>query len=229
MFELLNMDISVFWCTVMAFSLSLILSLVLGGYVIELLHKHQKTGQPIRSDGPKSHLQTKKGTPTMGGLLILGTAILPILMFANIKYHFVWVSLLVLIIYGITGFVDDYWKVKRQNSNAMTAKMKLFLQFLTAIIAASIITSATPRGINTVLTFPYFTDLFLNLSWLYIPFAVIVISGTSNGVNLSDGLDGLASGLLIASFSVFMIIAYYCGLHNAVDYNLIFIPRCSEI
>ena len=229
MLALMNTDLSVAYRAILAFILSLLLSLALGNFVINALRKFQKTGQPIRKDGPQSHLKTKKGTPTMGGLLILGTSIISILLFANISYHFVWVSLLILIMYGATGFLDDYWKVKRHNSNAMTAKMKLFLQFLTALIAASIITAATPRGINTVLSFPYFKDFFINLSWLYVPFAVIVLSGTSNAVNLTDGLDGLASGLLIISFSLFMVIAYYCGLQNAVEYNMLFIPRCGEI
>lgn len=165
----------------------------------------------------------------MGGILILGTSVISIFLFANITYHFVWVSLLILIMYGLTGFVDDYWKVKRQNSNAMTAGMKLFLQFLTALIAASIITAATPHGINTILSFPYFKSFFINLSWLYVPFAVVVISGTSNAVNLSDGLDGLASGLLIIVFTFFMAVAYYCGFHNAINYNMLYIPRCSEV
>lgn len=214
---------------VLAFLTALLLSLICGGKLIDFLRKWQKFGQPIREDGPQSHLQNKKGTPTMGGILILGTAVLSIFLFANITYHFVWVSILILIMYGLTGFVDDYWKVKKQNSNAMTAGMKLFLQFLTALIAASIITAATPRGINTVLSFPYFKNLFINLSWLYAPFAVVVISGASNAVNLSDGLDGLASGLLIIVFSFFMAVAYCCGLHNAIDYNMLYIPRCSEV
>lgn len=229
MLALMNIGLSLEMRMFFAFITALLLSLACGGPLIDLLHVKQKKGQPIRADGPQSHLQTKKGTPTMGGILILGTAIFSILLFANISYHFVWVSLLVLVVYGITGFVDDYWKVKRQSSNAMTAGMKLFLQFLTALIAASIITAATPRGINTILTFPYWHDLFLNLSWLYVPFAVIVISGASNGVNLSDGLDGLASGLLIISFVFFLAVAYFCGMPNAVEHNLLYIPRCQEV
>ena len=229
MFALINIGLSVEIRMLFAFVTALVLSLVCGGPLIEYLHSWQKQGQPIREDGPQSHLQTKKGTPTMGGLLILGTAIFAILLFANISYHFVWVSLLVLIVYGATGFVDDYWKVKRQSSNAMTAGMKLFIQFLTAAVAASIITAATPRGINTVLNIPYIADWFINLSWLYVPFAVIVMSGASNGVNLSDGLDGLASGLLIVAFTFFMAVAYYSGLADAVDFNMLYIPRCSEI
>ena len=229
MFALSYPDMSTINRAFGAFILSLLLSLILGGKVIEFLRKYQKFGQPIRSDGPQSHLQTKQGTPTMGGILILGTSILSICLFANISYHFVWVSLLILIIYGGAGFLDDYWKVTRRSSNAMTATMKLFIQFLTALIAASIITAATPSGINTVLTFPYIKSFFINLSWLYVPFAVVVISGASNAVNLTDGLDGLASGLMIFALSVFMVIAYYCGLRDAVDYNMLFIPRCGEI
>ena len=229
MLTLWNTGLSVEYRMIMAFLTALLLSLAAGGPLINFLRNWQKFGQPIREDGPQSHLQTKKGTPTMGGILILGTSVISIFLFANITYHFVWVSLLILIMYGLTGFVDDYWKVKRQNSNAMTAGMKLFLQFLTALIAASIITAATPHGINTILSFPYFKSLFINLSWLYVPFAVVVISGTSNAVNLSDGLDGLASGLLIIVFTFFMAVAYYCGFHNAINYNMLYIPRCSEV
>lgn len=229
MLALWNIDLSVEYRMISAFFCALLLSLFLGAPLISFLRKWQKFGQPIRNDGPQSHLQTKKGTPTMGGLLIVGTSVLSIFLFANITYHFVWVSLLILIMYGATGFVDDYWKVKRQSSNAMTAGMKLFMQFLTALIAACIITAATPRGISTVLTFPYLKSVFINLSWLYIPFAVVVMSGSSNAVNLSDGLDGLASGLLIISFSFFMAVAYYCGFSNAVEYNMLYIPRCSEV
>ena len=151
MLTFVSMSFSVVMRAGLAFATALILSLLCGRSLINYLHGWQKMGQPIREDGPQSHLKTKKGTPTMGGLLILGTSIFSIFLFANIRYHFVWVSLGILIMYGLTGFVDDYWKVKRQNSNAMTAKMKLFLQFLTALIAASIITAATPRGINTTL------------------------------------------------------------------------------
>lgn len=315
MFVWFDMGWSVLLRAIMAFSVALILSLLLGGPLIRYLHEHQQGGQPIREDGPKSHLQTKKGTPTMGGLLILGTSIISVLLFCNLKYHFVWCSVMIMLVYGATGFVDDYWKVKKQTSNAMTARMKLFLQFLTASVAASIITSATPRGINTVLAFPglkdiailfcitsvplivalvtmlksglslergksgkflflsvgipfvlvlsiiccaiaykagsfsftglidgvlnmtisdhvdrtYLRRMIINLSWLYIPFAVIIISGASNAVNLSDGLDGLASGLLIIVFTFFAFAAYYCGSHRAVDFGMFYIPRCQEV
>ena len=207
---------------------SLVLALVLGKPVISLLHKHQHHGQPIRTDGPQSHLQTKQGTPTMGGLLILGTAILSILLYANTSYHFVWVSLAVLLIYGLTGFIDDYIKVTKETPNALTAKAKLFIQFMTAVMVATIITAATPNASSNILYFPYFRFI-LNLSWLYIPFAVVVISGASNGVNLSDGLDGLATGLLILSFTFFGVIAYIVGNPIASNFAFPYIPRSAEI
>lgn len=226
MLALLNPEYTLLCRLMTAFIVALVVSLALGAPLINFLHKHQQKGQPIREDGPQSHLQTKKGTPTMGGLLILGATILSIFLFANISYHFVWVSILILMLYGLTGFIDDYWKVKRQSSNAMTARMKLFIQFLTALLAASIITAATTTNLNTALTIPYFKDVMINLGWLYVPFAVIVISGTSNAVNLSDGLDGLASGLLIIAFAFFGTVAYFCGFN---DSPLHYIPRCGEI
>ena len=132
MLTFFNLDLSLIERAFVAFGTALILSLAFGNKFINLLHEHQKFGQPIREDGPKSHLETKKGTPTMGGLLILGTSIISIVLCANIRYHFVWVSLFILVMYGLTGFVDDYWKVKRQNSNAMTAQTKLFMLSISA-------------------------------------------------------------------------------------------------
>ena len=223
-----GIEIPVLIRAVAAFLTALILSLALGGKVIGLLHRHQHHGQPIRTDGPQSHLATKQGTPTMGGLLILGTSVLSIILFANIQYHFVWVSLLVLLAYGLTGFIDDYIKVTKETPNALTAKAKLFLQFMTAVAAVTIITAATPNASDTVLSIPYFKTVF-NLSWLYIPFAVIVISGASNGVNLSDGLDGLAAGLLILAFSFFAVIAFIAGSPLAENFSFVYIPRSAEM
>ena len=211
-----------------AFLTSLFLSLIFGSSVIKVLHHFQHHGQPIRTDGPQSHVQTKQGTPTMGGLLILATSILSIVLFANIKYHFVWVCLLVLGVYGLTGFIDDYIKVTKETPNALTAKTKLFLQFMTAVIVATIITAATPRASSSILYIPYIR-LTLTLAWLYIPFAVVVISGTSNAVNLTDGLDGLASGLLVLAFTFFAVMAFIVGTPLAESFRFPFIPRASEI
>lgn len=213
----------------LAFFLALILALSFGGKLINFLHLHQAKGQPIREDGPQSHLLTKKGTPTMGGLLILGSAIISMLICADLHNSFVWISILVLLVYGLTGFVDDYVKVTKQTANAMTAKMKLFLQFTTALIAVWVISQATPENSRFELTFPWFKNFALNLSWFYIPFAMVVIAGASNAVNLSDGLDGLATGLLVVSFIVFAIVAYLCGTEFAPLFNIMPIPHTAEI
>lgn len=212
-----------------AFFTALLIALACGSRLIEFLHHHQSKGQPIREDGPQSHLLTKKGTPTMGGLLILGSCIFSTLLWADLNNYFIWISLLVLLIYGTTGFVDDYVKVTKQTANAMTARMKLVLQFSTALIASAVISYATPEAYRYSLTIPYFRDLALNLCWFYIPFAMIVITGASNAVNLSDGLDGLASGLLICSFAVFMLIAYTCGTAVAPHFTAFVIPAAGEI
>ena len=198
-----------------AFWVSLIIYLSFGAKFIEFLHRHQAKGQPIRDDGPKSHLK-KQGTPTMGGILILLSALASSLLFADLSNVYVCVCLFVIVAYGIAGFVDDYEKITRNSSEAMSAKMKLLLQFSAALIAVCVITNATPEDSKYVLNFPYLIGITLNLWYFYIPFAMVVIAGASNGVNLSDGLDGLASGLLIIAFGAFAMVSYYVGLPDVV-------------
>lgn len=222
------------WLTVpsraaLAFFAALALGLLFGGHLIEFLHHHQKKGQPIREDGPQSHLLTKKGTPTMGGLLILGTATAAILLFASLLNPMVWVCLAVMWIYGVVGFADDYVKVTKQTSNAMTAKMKLLLQFMTALVSVLVISYYTPAGSRYSLTIPYFKDLALNLWLFYVPFAMVVIAGASNAVNLSDGLDGLAGGLLVAAFAFFALAAYVCGTDVAQYFYVRALPGMGEV
>lgn len=212
-----------------AFFAALILSLICGGRVVALLHHHQLKGQPIREDGPQSHLLTKKGTPTMGGFLILGAAIAAMLLFCDLSAHFVWTGIAVLVIFCGVGFADDYLKVTRQTSAAMTAKMKLVLQFATALAAILLISCETPDEFRFALNLPYTTGWSFDLGWWYVPFAMIVITGASNGVNLSDGLDGLAAGLLSAAFTVFMIAAYLSGTLLALQYYVPEIPQAAEV
>ena len=213
----------------MAFFISLISSLCFGDRVINFLHQHQRKGQPIRECGPQSHLQTKKGTPTMGGLLILGCSLLAIFICADLSNVFVWVLIAVLMVYGGVGLADDYTKVHKQTANAMTAKMKLLLQFSTALAAVWVVSMQMPEANRFVLTFPYFWNLSLDLCWFYIPFAMIVITGASNAVNLTDGLDGLASGLMIFALPVFLVIAYICGSDLVNDFYLFPISGGGEV
>lgn len=200
-----------------AFFVALLFALTFGARLIKFLRHHQSKGQPIREDGPKSHLLTKKGTPTMGGLLILGSSLLAMLLCGDWNNSFLWIAIMVLVVYGFVGFVDDYVKVTKQTANAMTAKMKLLLQFSTALIAVIVISLQIAPESRYLLTIPYFESLAINLCWFYVPFAMVVIVGSSNAVNLSDGLDGLATGLLVAAFGVFMAVAYVCG-YQFVDY-----------
>ena len=213
---------------VFAFGLAFLLSLVSGGKLISFLKGHEKGGQPIRTDGPQSHITEKKGTPTMGGLLILGTSLISMLLFCNVKLHFVWISMLVLVVYGATGFADDYVKVKKQTPNAMTAKMKLFIQFMAAVLAVNVIAAATPNLVESRLYIPYF-GWSVQLSWVYIPFAVFVISGASNAVNLSDGLDGLAAGMLALVFTTFMVFCFKTGYPMFNETAFPYIPRTAEM
>ncbi|MBR5599287.1 MAG: phospho-N-acetylmuramoyl-pentapeptide-transferase [Alphaproteobacteria bacterium] len=212
----------------MAFLVSLVLSLACGGSLINYIKKISKTGQPIRKDGPQSHIKEKKGTPTMGGILILGSSIISMLLFANVKFHFVWISMLVLVVYGLAGFADDYVKVKKQTPNAMTAKVKLFIQFMAAVLAVNVIGAATPNSIESTLFIPYL-KFSLELSWLYVPFALVVIAGASNAVNLSDGLDGLAGGMLAIVFSVFMVVAFATGYPLFNESSIPYIPKSYEM
>lgn len=215
--------------TFIGFFIAIIASLCCGGRVIAFLRAHQAKGQPIREDGPMTHLLTKKGTPTMGGLLILGSIFFAVLLCADLTNPLVWIALLVLLVYGFVGFVDDYVKVTKNTANAMSVKMKLFLQFTTAVVAVLVVMSQLPEDYRFLVTIPYLPFDMIDLSWLYVPFAMVVIVGSSNAVNLSDGLDGLAAGLLIAAFAVYLVIAYICGGDMAAQLYILDIPQAAEI
>lgn len=211
-----------------AFITAFAIVVIFGKRFIAFLHGWQHEGQPIRENGPQSHLLTKKGTPTMGGLLMVAAIFVATLLWGNPGNLFLWLCLLVLLVYALTGFADDYVKVKKHTPDAMTAKMKLLLQFATALFAVWFISLETPEDLRYLLNFP-FINFSLNLSLLYIPFAMVVIAGTSNAVNLSDGLDGLAAGLSFAAFMVFAAIAALTGVSSALDLDGVFIPGSAEV
>lgn len=225
LYNLFNIADDIFVRSIFAFFTALIIALSFGSKIITILKNHQAKGQPIREDGPQSHLLTKKGTPTMGGVIILISGILSILLWCNLQNIFVWLSILVLLVYGGTGFADDYVKVSKQTPNAMTAKMKLLLQFSTAFLVVWFVSMNTPEDIRYNLNIPYLKNIFINLCIFYIPFGMLVIAGASNAVNLTDGLDGLASGLMILSLIFFAIISSICGTSLAIEFNL---PQISN-
>lgn len=190
---------------------ALILCFLVGPMIIHWLKDKQHCCQPIREDGPESHLKTKQGTPTMGGLMIMISLTLSTLLWADWKNVFVWVVLGITISFAMIGFADDYLKVSKKNSKGLPGKLKLVLEFLCAGIAVWYITQATAPGTATTLTFPFFKHIAFNLCAFYIPFAMFVIVGSSNAVNLTDGLDGLAIVPVMVVAFVFLIISYVAG------------------
>lgn len=210
---------SIIYRAILAFFTALILGLLTGKKFINYMRHHQGKGQPIREDGPKSHLESKKGTPTMGGLLIIGTSLTGTLLWSNLSNPFIWSLLIIYLIYAGIGFADDYVKVTKNSSNAITGPHRLMMEFAASLVSIAIISYFTAEEQRFALTIPYFKDWLINLSWFYVPFAMFVIVGTANSVNLSDGLDGLASGLCVIAFAAFAAIMFATGL--SADTNLL--------
>jgi phospho-N-acetylmuramoyl-pentapeptide-transferase len=196
---------------------ALLLSFLLGPRVIAWLKSKQPHGQPIRSDGPESHLLTKKGTPTMGGVLILLAVAISTLLWADLANGYVWVVLLVTIGFGMVGFGDDYLKLTKRGSKGLPGRLKLVAQIAIGTAAALAVMRLTPEPLSTGLTVPFFKDILIHLGWVFIPFAVFVMVGASNSVNLTDGLDGLAIVPVMIVAGCFALIAYLVG--NAVFAN----------
>jgi phospho-N-acetylmuramoyl-pentapeptide-transferase len=196
---------------------ALVVSFVLGPGVIAWLKSKQPLGQPIRTDGPESHLLTKKGTPTMGGVLILLAVAISTLLWADLANGYVWVVLFVTVGFGLVGFGDDYLKLTKRGSKGLPGRQKLLAQIAIGTIAAVAVMRLTPQPLSTGLTVPFFKDILIQLGWFFIPFAVFVMVGASNAVNLTDGLDGLAIVPVMIVAGCFALIAYLVG--NAVFAN----------
>lgn len=190
---------------------SMIISFAFGPWLINKLKSVQKQGQPIRDDGPASHLETKKGTPTMGGLMMLLSLTVATLLWADIKNTYVWVALLVTLFYGVLGFVDDYLKVSKRNTKGLSGRIKLLGQFAAAAVAVVCIQYTAAPEYRQHLAVPFFKEMLLDLGWFYIVFAMLVIVGASNAVNLTDGLDGLAIGSITMVAGCFALISYLAG------------------
>jgi len=192
--------------TIYATITALMISFILGPWLIATLQRLQ-IGQTIRKVGPESHF-VKEGTPTMGGALILLAIILPTLLWADLTNLYIWVTLLVISGYGAVGFIDDYLKVVRKNSDGISARQKMFWQIAIALLAMVFLYN---NGLDTRLSFPFFKNFNPDLGMFYIPFAILVIVGASNAVNLTDGLDGLAIGPMIIASATFLLLAYLVG------------------
>lgn len=205
---------------------SVLLAMFLGPVFIRLM-KLKQMGQVVRDDGPETHF-SKRGTPTMGGILILAAIIIPTLLWSDLTNPFVWIALAVTTLYGVIGWADDYLKVIRKNPKGLSGKQKLLFQTLVAL-GASIILYRDHHHPAT-LTVPFLKEVSLNLGIFFIPFATFVIVGTSNAVNLTDGLDGLAVGPTITTASTYLILAYCAGHVKIAEYLQIpHIPGAGEL
>jgi phospho-N-acetylmuramoyl-pentapeptide-transferase len=201
-----------------------------GPWIIDHLRLKQGKGQPIRSDGPQSHLVTKKGTPTMGGLMILFGIVVSTLLWANLANRYVWIVLGVTLSFGAIGFYDDYLKVTKQTHAGVSGKLRIVIEVLIAAAACYFIVSIGRQPFASSLTFPFFKELILPLGWFFIVFGSFVIVGAGNAVNLTDGLDGLAIVPVMIASGCFGVFAWVVG--NAVfsDYlQLHFVPGTGEL
>ena len=190
---------------------ALFVSFVLGPAVIRWLKSKQAEGQPIREDGPQSHLITKKGTPTMGGVLILLALGIATLLWADLTNGYVWAVLTVTLGFGAIGFVDDYIKLTKRSSNGLSGRLKLIGQIVIGGGVTIWITSLSEGALATGLALPFFKELLVPLGWFFVPWALIVLVGASNAVNLTDGLDGLAIMPALIAAACFALIAYVSG------------------
>ena len=208
---------------------ALIISFIIGPWIIRTL-RFRQIGEEIRTTGPETHLQ-KKGTPTMGGVIILGAVLLPTLLFADINNSMIRIILVATIWMGFFGFFDDYLKVVKKMKSGMVARYKLAGQVLLgSIISVWIMSSPEFAEFSTKTTVPFLKNVEIDLGMLYPLMVILVITGTSNAVNLTDGLDGLAAGLLAICFTVFAAVSYISGRVDFSDYlNIIYLPGAGEL
>jgi phospho-N-acetylmuramoyl-pentapeptide-transferase len=207
---------------------ALLIAVIIGPKMIRGLQRMQ-IGQTIRDDGPESHL-AKSGTPTMGGLLILAAIVSSVLLWADLTKRYVWVTLFVLVSFGVIGFVDDYRKVIRKDAKGLIARWKYFWQSVIAIAVAFYLYSSQQNPAETALLVPFFKDVMPQMGMLFIVVTYFVIVGTSNAVNLTDGLDGLAIVPVILVAGAFAIFAYATGNINFSAYlHIPYLPLTSEL
>ncbi|MEJ6398425.1 phospho-N-acetylmuramoyl-pentapeptide-transferase [Yoonia sp. 208BN28-4] len=212
-----------------AFMTALLFGFVFGLPLINVLRKRQGKGQPIREDGPEGHF-VKAGTPTMGGLLIVGALTCSTLLWARLDNPYIWMVLFVTLSFGLIGFADDYAKVSKQNTAGVSGKVRILLGLLIAGIAGFWAAQYHPEALQNQLALPIFKDTLINMGFLFVPFAIIVIVGAANAVNLTDGLDGLAIMPVMIAAGTFGIIAYAVGRTDFTEYlDVHYVPDTGEI
>jgi|TARA_B110000114_G_scaffold78740_1_gene83395 phospho-N-acetylmuramoyl-pentapeptide-transferase len=212
-----------------AFLTSLIFGFVFGKPLINLLKRRQSQGQPIREDGPEGHF-AKAGTPTMGGALILGALLVSSLLWARLDNMYIWVVLFVTVGFGAIGFADDYSKVSKQNVAGISGKIRLGLGFLIAMLAAIVAAQLHPEGLSEQVALPILKSTLVPFGLLFFPFAMVVIVGTANAVNLTDGLDGLAIMPVMIAAAALGVLAYAVGRVDFTQYlDVHYVPGTGEL
>jgi phospho-N-acetylmuramoyl-pentapeptide-transferase len=212
------------WATITA----LMIAFLMGPWLIKKLREF-KVGQQIRDDGPKSHLN-KAGTPTMGGILIVGAIVISTILWTDLKNKYVWLLLFTTISLGILGFVDDYLKIKRAESKGLSAKYKFLWQIIIGLIVGLFLYVDPKDPNSSMLSIPFFKGRLIDLGFFYIPFAVVVIVGASNAVNLTDGIDGLATGLVGIAAMANAAFVYISGHVQFSKYlQVLYLPGTGEL
>ncbi|GAA0390194.1 phospho-N-acetylmuramoyl-pentapeptide-transferase [Brevundimonas terrae] len=218
----------------LAMATAMIVAVAMGSRFINWMRLRQGKGQPIREDGPVTHL-SKVGTPTMGGLMILAGIAVAVFLWGDLTNPYIWIVSGVTAAFGVLGFVDDYAKVTKQSSAGLTSKQKLAAQTVVAVIAGILTVlwmthSPTSPGLETSIAFPFLKAVLLNIGWFYVAFAAFTIVGFSNAVNLTDGLDGLAIVPVMMAAGAFGIISYLVGNFLFSEYLQVHhVPGAGEL
>jgi phospho-N-acetylmuramoyl-pentapeptide-transferase len=197
---------------------ALFIAFVIGPSMIRWLRERQGKGQPIRADGPQRHIVEKQGTPTMGGLMILVSSVVATLLWADLTDAYVWIVLIVTLSFGLLGFADDYQKVTKRTSAGVSSSLRLFIEFAVAIAASYAVMQLEEPALSGGVAIPFLKTAMVHLSWGYLAFGALVVVGSSNAVNLTDGLDGLAIVPVIIAALTFALIAYLVGNVKFAEY-----------
>ncbi len=228
-FSVFNVTRYITFRTAAASLTALALSLLMGPWLIRTLREFQ-IGQVIRHEGPATH-RTKAGTPTMGGLLILASALIPTLLWADLTNVYIWIAVFATAAFGGVGFADDYLKITRHSHHGLIPRYKMGAQVVAALAVGLVLMLLAAKGLySTRLIFPFFKWLIPDLGWLYVPFTILVLVGASNAVNLTDGLDGLAISTFAIVAAAFTALAYVTGHRVLADYLLLVrFPPAGEL
>ncbi len=208
---------------------ALLIVFAFGPMMIDELRVRQGKGQPIREDGPKSHL-SKRGTPTMGGLMILMSVVIATLLWSNWRNAYVWLVLGVMLSYGAIGFYDDFLKVTKRSAAGFSGRMRLGLEIAVAAVATYVFMQLAPASLSDTVTIPFFKSVLIDLGPFFLLFGIVVIAGAGNAVNLTDGLDGLAIVPVMIVAATFGIFAYVVGRVDFTRYlQLNYLPGTGEL